>query len=296
MENPNFFIIGARKCGTTSMATWLGEHPSVFISPIKEPSFFSEDLNHRHIKDWKTYINLFDKAGSEHTAIGEASTAYLFSEAAVPAIEKEFRRPYYIVMLRNPVEMAYSLHGQEIRMLHEDIKDFQKAWKLSPERRVGKHTPRGCKHSTILDYQSWCKLGEQLSRLYATVPADRRLVLVLDDIKENPRREYQRALDFLEVPSDNRQHFPVYNPAREWRSQSLGKIIRDMARGVTWAKHIAHILPKRSLGIIDTFMQISSRQHSRPPLSAELRAELREFYARDIQQMEDLLDRRFPSW
>jgi len=85
MKKPNFFILGAPKCGTTSLAMWLSEHPNIFMCPIKEPHYFNTDGLQR-IKTLEQYESLFTDAKPEHVAVGEASTHYLYSKEAVPRI------------------------------------------------------------------------------------------------------------------------------------------------------------------------------------------------------------------
>jgi len=292
---PNFFIIGAPKCGTTSLAAWLSEHPGIYMSPIKEPFYFSTDINHRSVRDWQAYLGLFSKVQSE-IAIGEGSTSYLFSRVAVPAIEERFPSARYIVMLRNPVEMAYALHGQQVRVFNENVEDFRQAWHLASKRRAGQQVPPGCQDAILLDYPSWCKLGEQLERLYSWISPERVLVQVLDDIKRDPRREYLRALEFLGVPDNGRQQFPIHNPAQEWKWRWAGSIVRRMAKATGYAKHIARILPKRSFGVMRVFQRAAAQQRPRSPLPPDLRAELEGFFQKDVRKLEELLDRDFSGW
>lgn len=293
---PNFFIIGAPKCGTTSLAVWLAEHPNIYISPIKEPFYFSQDIGNHWRYGWEAYLRLFDGARPEHKAVGEASTAYLFSEVAIPAIEASIPGARYIVMVRNPVEMAYSLHEQHLRSFNENVEDFRIAWALAPERRAGRKVPPGCKDPILLDYPAWCRLGEQLERLYSLIPEERVLVLVLDDVRQNPRQEYLKVLAFLRVPDDGRQSFPIHNPAREWHSTRLGRVIRALSRAVVWSKYAHRLLPRRSLGFVRRLEAWNTRYRPRPPLPPDLRAELAAFFADDVRKLEELLGRDFPHW
>jgi hypothetical protein len=293
---PNFFIIGAPKCGTTSLATWLAGHPSIYLSPIKEPFYFSKDIGNYWPYGWDAYVRLFNGAGPRHKAVGEASTNYLFSRVAVPSIEEVVPAARYIVMVRNPVDMAYSLHEQQLRSFNENVQDFGRAWRLSPERREGLQVPPGCKDPILLDYPAWCRLGEQLERLFSIVTHERVLVLVLDDVKENPRREYLRVLEFLDVPDDGRQEFPVFNPARAWRSPRIGRAIRALARFVAKSKHIQGWLPRRSFGFVRHLEAWNTQYRPRPPLPEDLRMELEAYFADDVRKLEELLGRKFPSW
>jgi len=266
------------------------------MSPIKEPFYFSQDIGNRWRYGWEGYAKLFEHARPDHRVIGEASTNYLFSKVAVPTIENELPGARYIVMVRNPVDMAYALHEQQLRSFYENIEDFGQAWQLASKRRVGELVPPGCKDPVLLDYRAWCRMGEQLERLFSIVPRDRVLVLVLDDVKQDPRREYVRVLDFLGVQDDSRMAFPVYNPAREWRSMWMARGLRALAKTIGWSKHVRGILPRRSLGIVQRLQAWNARERARPPLSPDLRAELEACFAEDVAKLERLLGRAFPHW
>ena len=296
MKKPNFFIIGAPKCGTTSLAAWLAEHPTIYMSPVKEPHFFCSDFNVVIIPNEAEYYRLFKKAGDQHMAVGEASTSYLYSQVAVPRIERELPGAKYIVMVRNPVEMAYSLHDHYIFWGIEHIRDFETAWRLSPERRAGRMVSRWCSEPRLLDYQSTCKLGEQLERLFSIVPRERVLVLVLDDIKENPRQEYLKVLGFLGVSDDGRQAFPVKNPAKERRRPKLYKVLRLIGRASRKTKQLLGIPTNRGTGILKAINNINVKYRPRPSMPIQLRKELTEYFRPDIEKLGGLLGRDFSHW
>jgi hypothetical protein len=89
VKRPNFFIVGAPKCGTTSLSEYLRSHPNVFMSSPKEPHFFATDLYPRNpegIDSVAAYLQLFTDARDQHQVVGEASASYMFSDAAIPAI------------------------------------------------------------------------------------------------------------------------------------------------------------------------------------------------------------------
>ena len=135
MKEPNFFILGAPKCGTTALAQYLSDHPKVFMTDPKEPHHFNTDQNYGDFKDAERYRKLFQDAGPEHQCVGEASVWYLYSKDAVANIEATIGAPRYIAMLRNPVEMAASLHEQLVYSGNENITSFEKAW-AAQERSV----------------------------------------------------------------------------------------------------------------------------------------------------------------
>lgn len=89
MPVPNFFIVGAPKCGTTALYTYLAGHPDVFMSRIKEPQFFAADIlrHQRTVANFPQYLECF-AAARHHRRIGEASTSYLSSRSAAPEIKE----------------------------------------------------------------------------------------------------------------------------------------------------------------------------------------------------------------
>lgn len=296
MKKPNFFIIGAPKCGTTSLAMWLSEHPNIYMSPIKEPHYFSSDLRIDPLtQDRHIYYKLFQRAGNEHKAVGEASANYLFSKVAVPRIEAELPNSKYIVMLRNPVEMAYALHEQQIYNGIEHIKDFAEAWRLSEERARGRYVSQRCSEPLLLAYHLQCRLGELMQRLLNTVPRERVLILLLDDLKENPRREYLRVLNFLGVPDDGRQDFPVYNPAKERRWIWLHQAVMIAARASSVVKRRVLRTP-RGIGLLQALDRWNVVFRPRKSLDPEIRAELTKYFRKDIELLSELIGRDLSGW
>ncbi len=285
MKEPNFFIIGAPKCGTTSLAAWLSGHPNIYIppkTPASEPHYYSADLNIRRITTKKEYEGLFRKATANHIAVGEASTSYLFSRVAVPQIEVEHLKAKYIAMFRNPVDMAYSFHEEAVFIGGEHIHDFTIAWRLSPERRQARMAKRLCREPRWLDYQLVCRTGEQLQRLLDRVPRDRILLILLDELRENPRKIYLKVLDFLGVQDDGCTDFPVVNSAKERKWPYLRVATRLLGKFTSYSKNQLGLSSYKGFGIIKAIDSWNSRYRIRPPMPRELRSELMEYYRQDI--------------
>ena len=117
---PNFLIIGVPKAGTTSLYYWLKQHPEVYMSPIKEPHYFSQIGNKDHITDWDDYLRLFEGVKDEKI-IGEASTSYFhFYEKAIPLIKNKLgKNVKLLLILRNPIERAWSHYQYYIKLGRE---------------------------------------------------------------------------------------------------------------------------------------------------------------------------------
>ena len=278
MSFPDFFILGAPKCGTTALAHWLGEHPQVYMSPVKEPHYFNTDMANRTITSREQYEKLFRGVKPEQTTVGEASTWYLFSQEAVPNIEQECPNAKYIVMTRDPVEMAHSLYHHNYRALHEDQPTFEQAWVLQEERAAGRVIPKTCNEPAFLQYQSACSLGSLLERLYGQVQPSRVLHLSMQGLRNDPASEYCRVQRFLGVHDENRTDFASVNVARSYRSWALQRVLRFGGR----ARKAIGI--HRGLGL----MRLNEREQVKAPLSEGFREELVAAFKSEYEKLERL--------
>src|SRR5579863_2299196 len=149
---PDFVIVGAPKCGTTSLYATLKRHPQIFLSPAKEPHFFARDYpNRRDMQDVRDYNRLFVRA-KPFQLRGEASVLYLSSQTAIADILQVRPDAKCIVLVRDPVQMYVSWHNECMKSLDEDETDLEKAWMLQEQRAMGKRIPRLCKEPGFLQY------------------------------------------------------------------------------------------------------------------------------------------------
>lgn len=255
------------------------------MSPIKEPHYFNTDIEHTwYIRDDDRYRALFSGAAGEQL-VAEASTNYLRSAVAVPRIERELPGARYIVLVRNPVEMMPSLHDQLLWASLETEPDVEAAWRRTPTTDTER---------MHLDYRSLCMLGAQLERLLETTDPARVHVIVLDDLRSDPRAQWLGLLDFLEVPDDGRTQFPVLNAAkvRRWpwlrtamlRVGSATKPVRR-AIGLRGPSRVAAAMDARN-----------SRERRREPIPEALRADLASSFRDDIALLGRLLERDLSAW
>jgi Sulfotransferase domain len=294
---PDFFIVGAPKCGTTSLATYLGEHPAIFMSPVKEPNYFCLDApTRRYVTAPDEYSVLFAPA-ARWQACGEASTSYLFSTEAVPAILEANPRANIIAMVRNPLEMVVSYHDQKVFSLQELELSFEAAWRLSPERARGRmiamqgHAPR------YLDYCAIGRLGEQIRRLKAWVPARQLHVIAFDDLRSEPRAVYRDALIFLGIRPDERHHFPVMNSRKRRVSRGLTAFVRSPPPPISWAKHaVQRAFPEHTRALGKRMKALNTRIMERKPLADWLRQEMVDAFRDDVALLGDLIDRDLSHW
>jgi hypothetical protein len=298
---PNFFIIGAPKAGTTALYTYLAAHPQVFMPRLKEPFYFCSDFpayreRATSITDTTKYLKLFAQAKDRHIVCGEASSLYLISKVAVPAILELNPDAHIIAMLRNPVDLVHSFHSQLVYSLHESVNNFEQAWRLQEVRAQGRHIPKDCLETSLLQYRQVGMLGEQVARLLKHVCRSRIKILFYDDLVASPGQLYEEVLSFLHLSNDSRLKFSKVNANKVRRIPPLTRMLRHPP----FPLNILRDWYLRHVGV-DTWLmrlvaRLNSRQVARTPLSLELRRELEAEFHDDIRLLESLVGRDLSHW
>ena len=292
---PNLFIAGAPKCGTSSLAVWLREHPQALLSEWKEPRYFDTDLAARWRVDDEGYARLFDDVQPHHLAVGEATPWYLYSLDAVPNILRVSPEARFVVGVRKPSDMAYAL-WEQLRMDNtEPLGDFGDAWRASPERRAGRAVPRKVAEPRLLDYQSTCRLGEQVERLLGHVERDRVHVFRLDDLRDDAGATYRAVLAFLGLPDDGRTEFPVWNSAKEVRVRWLQPAISAARKSERVVKAKLGRPPVNS-ALLRKVHQLNRTTRTRPPVDPALRAEIDAYFADDVSRLARVTGLDLSGW
>lgn len=291
MTFPNTFILGAPKCGTTSMAHWLSQHPAVFMSAIKEPNYFNTDMQPEwgHIREHAVYEDLFKEAvAPQHVITCEATVWYLYSQVAVSNILSVVPNAKFIVMIRNPYEMVQSLHEELVHAGLQKRKNLSKALDFCLSMSTTK-ADRFLDRKN-LNYIECCQLGEQLDRLYQLVPRSQVHVVLADDLKSKPKDVFEKTCAFLELKSNPETRFTNQNKGRKMRSV----LLKDL---INWS-----IVQKRKLGFTQSFriapfiQKFNKVEQQRSSLDPVLAKKLEEIFTGDILLLEDLLGRSLSHW
>ena len=227
---PNFFIVGAPKCGTTSLHEYLQRHPDVFMPFYKEPHFFGSDLQGSRFQQLRNkpdkYLKLFRDARGEKR-IGESSPWYLVSHQAAEEIHAYDPAAKIIIMLRNPIDMMYSMWSQFRYSGNEQIDTFEAALAAENERRTGKLIRRAAHCITGLFYREMAHYSEQIPRYLERFGKENVLIIIFDDFVADTASVYTTVLDFLGLETDIKINFNVRNPNKTVRLAWLQKRIVD---------------------------------------------------------------------
>ncbi len=296
---PNFFIVGAPKCGTTALYEYLRPHPNIFMASHKEPHFFASDLGtYPFIKTLEEYTRLFADAGEQHLRVGEASVYYLRSQTAIANIREYSPDARLIAMFRNPVEMLHSFHAQLLYVAEESEADFETAWRLQEQRRNGIGLPPRSRGSFLVQYAELARFGTQTERLLSVFPREQVKLILYDDFAASPQAVYDEVIAFLGIPHDGRREFPRINEGKRARLAWL----RDFYRKPPPPLRSAFRGLKRAVGgegistVARKLVALNTVKERRAPLSPEFRAELVETFRDEVALLSRILGRDLSHW
>ncbi len=223
---PDFVIIGAKRGGTTSLYNYLLAHPSVLslfpaAQKIKGVHFFENEFR-RGVSWYRSHFptavrrRLATRSGGGGVVAGEASPYYLFHPHAPARAARFIPRARLIVLLRNPVDRAYSHYSDRVRHGVETL-SFEEAIDREPERlqrEIDRMQRDEWYPSFAHEHFSYVTQGEYagpLRRWLSLFPAHRVTILLSEDFYRDPDAVYQEILAFLGLPRFLLQDFPAYN-------------------------------------------------------------------------------------
>ncbi|MGO9119729.1 MAG: sulfotransferase domain-containing protein [Desulfomonilaceae bacterium] len=298
MRIPDFFIVGAPRCGTTAMHEFLRQHPEIFLPRAGlEPHFFLTDLSSPdwHYRDRHRYAKLFNKAG-DALRVGEKSTLYLYSQKAAAEIKAECPEADIIIMLRNPVDMLYSYHGQLLWVGAENLEDFDAALQAESERAQGRGIPRKMRVPVdLLLYSQVAKFSDQVKRYLNVFDRSKVWIIIYDDLKNATARVYRETLEFLGVNPSFEPDWEVINANRQPRSRLLWKIT---ARDPQWLRNIWRAVFPDTMRwkAWDLLMFVNAVYKPRPPMNPVLRARLQREFRPEVEKLSELIGRDLTFW
>jgi hypothetical protein len=290
MTMPNFLIIGAMKSGTTALYYYLEQHPEIYMSPVKEPNFFSSQEQENAadaVTNIGTYQDLF-RGGSGKKALGEASHSYLYEPRAAADIKRYVPEAKLIAILRNPIDRAYSHFLHMVRTGMEPLDDFAQALR---EEEVRIHKER-----TFQDYIGRGLYYNQLKRYFETFPREQVRVYLYEDLSGAPLSTVQDAFRFLEVDDS---FVPDVSLRRNVSGQPKYKTLDGLLRRQSRIKHAAKIyLPARMRWRLSkAFDDLKTRNLAEPPpVQSKVRRQLIGVYREDILQVQELIHRDLSGW
>lgn len=299
MTLPNFLIIGAAKSGTSALYRYLRQHPEIYMSPVKEPHFFSyenappnaqgpDDFVNSAITDIKAYTALFDEVTTEK-AIGEASPTYIHLPRAVARIYHYVPKTKLIAILRHPADRAFSAYMHVVRDQRETAVDFAQALKLEQARIAQNWGP-------IWHYTGVGYYFKHLKRYYDQFDTSQIRVYLYDDFTANSNHVLQDIFQFLEV---NESFIPDMtikaNVSGVQKSKISTLMINTFFNKPNPVRYAARrLIPEDTRWRFTT--KARNRNLERLIIPAAIRVELTDLFREDILQLQELIGRDLSHW
>jgi len=297
----SFFILGAMKCGTSTLYRYLAQHPDVFLSHPKEPVFYEAQFE----RGMDFYRRHYFGAWSGQHAVGEARTHNLFLPYVAERIRKTLPDARLVAILRDPTPRAHSewwhqySRGLETlpfdRAVQEDLRRVEQGVTFEgPEGerlwRAGLHTGRDARTRYGL-YLQMGYYARQLARYRALFPPDQLRVLFFQDLERDPERVVRATWKHLGVDPDvPLRPLASQNTARTRARSPLAARLNMLPGPRGWARYLPEALrrPVRRF--------LAGRPMARPPMDPEVEAWLRQHFAPHNRALEALVGRALPEW
>jgi len=296
-RRPNFFLVGAPKCGTTSLTQYLAPHPDVFICTPRETNHFCTDLDIHpgmRIADRAEYLDLFRNAG-DAAVVGDATVWNLYSEVAAENIQQFAPDAKILIALRNPIDLMWSLHGWYLYMGAENLVDFEDALAAEDDRRKGLRVPNDTIDSKRLQYTDVVKFSPQIKRYLNCFDRERIHFVLFDDLVRDTPGIYYSVLQFLEVDPAYRPDFRIHGAGRQIRNP----MVKRMLRRHRWLRDVTtRTLSSRARQQIGDVLNrlFPVRRQRAAQMDPTLRHQLTERLRPEMRELQELIQRDLSMW
>lgn len=289
MRIPEILIIGAAKCGTTTLADVLRKHPRIYVPPIKEVAFFGNDNAYQKGLDY--YCSYFAHADRSNL-LCDASPQYMFRDVAPMRIQASYGKitpPLFVVILRNPVDRAYSAYWQAVSSGFEKQPFRQAVETELQSRRNAEAHPDG---RTMGAYISAGLYGKQIKRWLGFFPLEQFLILTTEQLSQANRDTYNKITAFLSIsPLSDQDIETTSNRAKLPRFQLINNLVRGKWQGRQFLAHIISRNMRHNLKQAVDRLNMKSIRYT--PMNHEDKEWCTNLFTDDIKELEDVLQRQF---
>lgn len=290
---PNLFIVGAPKCGTTSLHYYLNQHPDIFLCEPKEPNFFNTDIKRSSRISKEEYFSLFEEAKEKY--IGEATPLYLMSKEAPINIKKISPDAKIIIAIRRPADLIFSAFHQNKYNLVEEATTLEEALAEEQERAKNlKHTKTGEPVDRLI-YSRFVDFSTQIQHYIKAFGQDQVHVIIFDELKLNTKKEVLKVFDFLGVRKDVPINYSIQNAAKAHKNYVVASILKSPPALIS---KIGRFLfsPETRRKLYLLIKNVNTDDAKKPKLNPQTDKLLTERYKPEIEKLESLLNRDLSGW
>lgn len=295
MTKPNFMCIGAPKCGTTSLYDILKHHSEIFLTPFKEPHFFDIDFNYS--KGYKWYLNEYYSAATEQKIIGEFTPSYLIMPKVPERILNNIGGDIkFIVLLRNPVDRAYSQYLHSKRDMVEEF-SFEESLSIEKERLAAFVKEEDDISYIRSSYISGGLYHNLLINFYKYFDSNNFKIIIFEDEFINNRKVLlDEIYEFLNIKKEELNLNILSNQAAGTRFTFIKNMIRRDSLLKRSMKKLIRSNQHRNK--LRNFLQgMANKPIKKENLSQDLRVHImNKHFINDIMKLEKLINRDLSSW
>ncbi len=294
---PTFVIAGAARAGSTALAEQLRAHPQVWMTTPKEPHYLAlagerpsftgpgdeVTINARAVVDEDAYRQLFAGADERHRARGDGSVSTLYyHQQAVPRLRELNPDARLVVMLRDPVDRAYSSHQYLLNRGFEPEPDFRAALAAEPERiRAGWHH--------LWHYAGMSHYADAVEHLVHAFGRDHVHLCFYDDFEADPGAVLAGLHEFLALDPHRPEEVARVNASGQERSRVVASVMHAAARNGPLRAVVRTVVP---FGLRERIRNANLRRGGLPPAERE---EVRQLFAADLDRLPEVIRRPLPE-
>jgi hypothetical protein len=217
----------------------------------------------------------------------------MYSKTAAQRIAEWQPRMKAILMIRNPVDAAYSLHGQLLWSRTEDIFDFEEAVEAEEDRRAGRRISAMCTAPQQLQYTEIFRYTPQIKRFFDAMGRDRVKVIIFEDFTRNTAQVYRQTLEFLDLEPNFQADFKVVNAAKPIAPRFSDFFAKRPKLRLMVHKVISRPMRRRLINLLPYVVKTMDRPSK---VSPEVRAKMVPRFRDDLEQLSELLGRDLMHW
>ncbi len=290
IKRPNFFFVGHTRSGTTSLKAELDQHPDIhfyFAKSWQKPNGpFGFESSFKNIEE---FLEAF--RGVKEKRVGQKSGDYLSCPWAAERI-KEFNPDAKIIMiLRNPIDVMYSLHATMLyRETVENIEDFEEALKMETVRKKKygyKIIPT--KYHPHMLYRETVRYPQQVKRYFELFGEKNVKVIIFDEYIKNKSSILRDILKFLHVDEDFEIKHMNTNAGRKYRNREIHSAVMTNKFGI---RGVLRNIP----GIAKAYRKINNSEFKRKPLDPSLKKSLQGDLKEEIDELSLMLKKDLSYW
>lgn len=289
---PHFLIVGAPKCGTTALHYYLSQHPEVNMSP-KEIHYFGNDLGYKVERPTLDYYQSFFK---EQGINGDGSVWYLYSDTIFKELKALNITPKIIVMLRNPTEVCYAMHSQNIIDANEDIYEFESALGLEESRKNGNNIPINTDPNRALFYKEMGRFLPRIRFFQENIKASDLFIGLQEDLKSNTVQFLIEIEKFLQLTPFEKYDLSRVNSNKVVANNSLHNTIKHP--GSLKIKLFRTLLPYKPLRkwLVEKVYNQNIKEEKRIPIKSNTKNILDQYFKNENIELSKIITSDISSW